>query len=483
MRKIASAFILAILSWFSGSALAFDACNPNSPAIPCTYDNRDFDTVMYNNNVKVFYQSATYTVDHTVNNDPDVNDVWKQAGPPCSQAVAWIYGTYYSGPCHVGVNTTAAGYGWAGTGLPANYFRYATSFTPSNEDGWTRFKQSYASLNNNSSAPHAAEDWNRGAECDDRGLPIYAIADGTVITVNDDAGNNSWGRTVLIQHDAPSGTYFLSGTGQMLTTIYSMYAHVLRSGQSGYNAGSDLDTTTQIYPSINKGDPVGQVGNANGYYVDACHLHLEILTSNPTYPTAGYPRANPYDWAILAYRTDASELIANSTYTSSSTNFSIYVHPYESSGSFKLNAATPDSAGTTTTSGNWTRYGTAFNPGGTQLGYSGIIFSKAANVSGTATWTPNLPKDGRYKVSVYVPQSSAGYSSATTASYTVSSNGNSNTPVPVNQSTNGGTWVDIGTYSLHKTGNPNVVLEGNTGESGKTVAVDAVRFQYVSSLP
>lgn len=385
----------------------------------------------------------------------------------------------------LGVNTTAAGYGWAGSGLPANYFRYATSYTPDNTDGWTSNKQSYASLNNNNSAPHAAEDWNNGGECADRGLPIYAIADGTVETTNigikEGNSTDGWGKTIVIRHNTPTGTHFLSGTGQMLSTVWSMYAHILKTGQTGYN--SSLDMTQAVNESITKGDPVGQVGDGDGQYSDACHLHLEVLTSLPTSPAAGYPRADPYSWAMLAYRTDASELIANGAYTSASTNFSIYVHPYESSGTFKLNAATPNSDGTTTTSGNWTRYGTAFNPGSTQLGYSGIIFSKVANVSGTATWTPNLPKDGRYKVWVYVPQSSAGYSSATTASYTVSSNGNSNTPFVVNQSIKNNTWVDIGTYSLHKTGNPNVVLEGNIGESGKTIAVDAVRFQYISSLP
>ena len=116
--------MLSLLAWFSGSALA-TACDPNSPAVPCTYDSRDFDTVMYNNNVKVFYQAMSYYVDHSVNLDPDVNDVWKPAGPPCSQAVAWIYGTLYSSPCHVGVNTQVAGYGWTGRG--ANIWQYLST--------------------------------------------------------------------------------------------------------------------------------------------------------------------------------------------------------------------------------------------------------------------------------------------------------------------------------------------------------------------
>ncbi len=83
--------------------------------------------------------------------------------------------------------------------------------------------------------------------------------------------------------------------------------------------------------------------------------------------------------------------------------------------------------------------------------------------------------EGRVRFSV--PQN---YAMATNAVYTVSSNGNSNMPFMVDQSAYSSAWVDIGTYQLHKTGNLNVVLTRNTGESGKIVAADAVRFQFIA---
>lgn len=468
MRKIASAFILSLLAWFSGTALAA-ACDPNSPAVPCTYNETVFDTMMGNNDVHAFYKANSYFVDHSINQNPDYWDISNVSGAH-SDGIFWWYGSFSGQFGGAGVDKTAAGFYWSGVGTTyPGYFRYPTNYTPSNTDGWGHNINSFGSLDS-SSNPHVAEDWNKGTGCNDRGLPLYAIAKGTVETnsiVNGNGPVDHWGRSVLIRHDAPSGYSFLSGKGELLTTIWSMYAHVLKTGQAGYNSALDLNTSTEIYPSITKGDPVGQVGDADGHYSGACHLHLEILKDFSHY------RGAAYSWSEMAYRTEPSELIANGLYQSSSIDFAITVHPYECSGTFVLDAATPSCSGTAT-SGNWTRYGAGASP---ELGYSGIIFSKAANVSGNATWSPNLPKNGQYKVLVYIPQN---YATATNAVYTVTSNGNSSTPVPVDQSAYSSAWVDIGTYSLHKTGSPNVVLTGNTGESGKVIAVDAVRFQFVA---
>ena len=122
MSKITLVSVLALLTWFSGSALAYSTCDPNSPAVPCTYDGRDFDTVMYNSGVKAFYKAASYLVDHSINNDPDLRDIKKFSGPPCGDGIVWVYGTYYSSFCGASVNSTDAGYGWAGRG--ANVWQY-----------------------------------------------------------------------------------------------------------------------------------------------------------------------------------------------------------------------------------------------------------------------------------------------------------------------------------------------------------------------
>ncbi len=458
----------------AGSASAYDACNPNSPAVPCTYNGTDFDTMMGNSTVHVFYKANSYFVDHSINQNPDYWDISNISGVQ-SDGILWWSSSFYGMFGGASVDKTDSGFYWSGVGTTyPGYFRYPTSYTTSNADGWSRKANSFGSLNSNS-IPHTGEDWNNGSSCNDRGLPLYMIANGTVKEITNGTSSDGWGRSILIQHDAPPGYYFLTGRGELLTTIWSMYAHGLKTGQTGYNNSLDLQTDDEN--PIAKSHPGGQVGDGDGQY--DCHLHFEIYTSLPGSGVGSY-RYDPYGWGMLAYRTDPTELIENGLYQSSSIDFGITVHPYECSGSFKLDSATPNCDGSTSTSGNWTRRGAGISP---ELGANGIIFSKPANVPGTTTWTPNLPKDGRYKVLVYVPQTGAGYSSVTNASYTVSSNSNNYTSVTINQSTHNSAWVDIGTYSLYKTGNSKVVLEGNTGESGKVVAADAVRFQYVSAIP
>ena len=365
----------------------------------------------------------------------------------------------------------------AGDILVGSYTRFPLAFTPENPNGWTKKKQSFGSLNNYDSVPHAAEDWNKGGTCDDSGEPLFAIASGTVRDKT--SINDAWGRTILIQHDAPQGKYFLTGTGQLLSTVYSLYGHMLNSSQTGYIAEKDIQQ--DVDEPIMKGNPVGQVGDGNGYYSNACHLHFAILTDGNL--ATSYRSQDPYSWSALGNFTDPSELIANGLYSDQSTTFTIVVHPYECNGAFQLSGTTPGCSSPSSTIGNWARQGATYDPGGYELGYSGIIYSKEANVAGTVTWTPNLPRDGQYRVSVYVPNDSA-YTSSQYASYCVVPDGTCYDPIIIDQSstTVRGKWTSLGTYSLYKNNTPKVFLDGNTSESGKMIAADAVKFEYVGPI-
>ncbi len=354
--------------------------------------------------------------------------------------------------------------------------RYPVDYTIASPNGWGAEKQSYGSLNNTNGVPHVAEDWNKGSGSDDLGEALYAISNGKIEDINDGSSSDGWGKTVLIRHDAPAGKYFLTGTGELLTTVYAMYAHLLKSGQTGYNSVLDL-VGTENSPVL-KGAAVGQVGTGDGQYVS--HLHFEIRKNDPnSYLTT------PYSWAEISNRVDPSELINNGWYSAESTSFSLVVHPYECTGTFKLNSTTPTCNGSSSTIGDWSRQGANFNPGSPQLGYSGIIFSKETNSSGTANWSPALPKNGQYRVWVYVPANTT-YASSTSTTYTVSSNGTTYTSQTVNQYTaaqGSNRWVDIGTYNLYATGNSTVSLQGNTGETAKSITVDAVKFEYMGAIP
>lgn len=91
----------------------------------------------------------------------------------------------------------------------------------------------------------------------------------------------------------------------------------------------------------------------------------------------------------------------------------------------------------------------------------------------TATWTPDLPKSGRYAVYVsYVSRPN----SVNDARYTVYHKGG-RTQLSVNQQMGGGTWVYLGTYEFEAGSRKNgrVVLSNRSDYRG-VVTADAVRF-------
>lgn len=409
------------------------------------------------------------------------DDPYLKASSAVYQEAAFDYQnpSYHCGFHFVDTSTVivqASGY------FTGDFFRYPVEYTPANPNGWSHKVQSFGSLNNSSAVPHAAEDWNLNTgTCTDIGKPLVSIADGVVADITLGNSSDGWGKTILIRHDAPAGKYFLTSAGQSFTAVYSLYAHMLKYGQDASYSQS-LDIQQGIGQLIKKGDPVGQVGTGDGQYAGACHLHFAILTDG-SYVYA-YRSLNPYSWSSMAYFTNPSELIDNGLYSAQSTApFTIVVHPYECGGTFRLNGNAPLCNPTSVTIGNWTRQKGSQQPGYPELGYGGIIYSKPANKVGTVVWAPNLPRDGRYRVSVYIPNSST-YATSTKTSYCVAQNGVCGSPVTINQSSTAarGKWTDIGTYSLYRNASPQVMLDGNTGESGKTVAVDVVKFEYLGPI-
>lgn len=91
----------------------------------------------------------------------------------------------------------------------------------------------------------------------------------------------------------------------------------------------------------------------------------------------------------------------------------------------------------------------------------------------SATWTPDIPKGGRY--AVYVTYKSfAG--SVTDARYTVHHKGGTTTFL-VNQKIGGGTWVYLGTFQFGAgRGSDGAVTLDNVSSSNGIVCADAVRF-------
>jgi murein DD-endopeptidase MepM/ murein hydrolase activator NlpD len=111
---------------------------------------------------------------------------------------------------------------------------------------------------------HLGADWNLGSGSNDANLPVYAVADGVVSRVVDLPG--AWGKIVFVRHSTPSGVYT------------SMYAHV------NWNAsGPPVQGQT-----VAKGQQIARIGNGDGYYGTAYHLHFEIRAGDNTDAGPGY---------------------------------------------------------------------------------------------------------------------------------------------------------------------------------------------------
>jgi hypothetical protein len=75
----------------------------------------------------------------------------------------------------------------------------------------------------------------------------------------------------------------------------------------------------------------------------------------------------------------------------------------------------------------------------TGTGYHGTNYGRAP--AGTFTWTPHIPTDGDYEISILYPATANGAQHAT---YTIETS----TAKPINQAQGGGTWINLGQYHL-----------------------------------
>ena len=160
-------------------------------------------------------------------------------------------------------------------------------------DGWY-VAQEFGEWNSSFSKYHLGEDWNAESGGNtDCGLPVYAIANGTIVYANIASG---WGGVLIVRHKLPDGTQ-----------VESLYGHM----------GSFAKTSGDVA----LGDQIGTIGDGSeGGTTYPCHLHLEIRTagcSNWGQPGPGYSDTlKPAGW------TDPSEFIdSHRTSTSSGSSF------------------------------------------------------------------------------------------------------------------------------------------------------------------
>lgn len=103
---------------------------------------------------------------------------------------------------------------------------------------------------------HCGEDWNNEAGgSSDYGDPVYAVANGRV-EYSSNAGGG-WGNIITINHKIP-------GAGSPdYEVIQSQYAHLSRR-------------TVSSGDYVRRGQKIGEIGDADGAYPNAAHLHFEM---------------------------------------------------------------------------------------------------------------------------------------------------------------------------------------------------------------
>ena len=126
---------------------------------------------------------------------------------------------------------------------------------------------------------HLAEDWNGiGGGSTDMGYPLYAIADGVVIAV-DNIGTvvPSIGKAIKVRYTLPDGKQ-----------VDSVYMHV-----------QDIFVIENAI--VVPGQKIATIGDGNGYYLNNAHLHWEMRTDlslelrkNPYYNPLSVVNARKY---------------------------------------------------------------------------------------------------------------------------------------------------------------------------------------------
>lgn len=121
--------------------------------------------------------------------------------------------------------------------------------------------QKFREMNEKRGGYHSGDDLNGiGGMNTDLGDPVFAAGDGLVVF----KGNPSpgWGNIVILSHRDTGGK-----------PIHTMYAHL-------------LDISARLGELVARGEKIGRVGTANGYY--PAHLHFEARSSDGIDIGAGY---------------------------------------------------------------------------------------------------------------------------------------------------------------------------------------------------
>ena len=363
----------------------------------------------------------------------------------------------YSGSLMVNSDRTDSIHTKSVSGAGIQVDRYARSFAmPVPEEGWYD-AQNFGAISHRPEH-HLGEDWNKKGG-GDSGLPVFAIANGTVSYVNDTNKNDGWGKTVIITHESEPGSSFMTSSGESITSINSMYAHLSEIKivkDDGEEISVDDIEADKTY--VEKGWQIGKVGNGNNPKMSP-HLHFEIRTDDALSKTRSSGYSNS-----LAGRTDPSEFIQNNRSSNADRDIWIVTHTYDSGPNSRFVVGDHSIWGKET--------GESYS---TSIGHNDLFYSASTSQNSWIKWHFKIPRSGRYNVQVFVPRVKATTSNAI---YKIHHNGFDKYSAKVNQNGTFDGWVSLGTYYFNSGYDNFVELWSGTDEDPSVlIAADAVMLE------
>jgi murein DD-endopeptidase MepM/ murein hydrolase activator NlpD len=168
---------------------------------------------------------------------------------------------------------------WSTAGVFHLPFNSTQSWTACPEKGYKpEPDQHFLDLNTTYQKYHTAEDWNgKCGGSTDKGGPLYAIADGSVVFAEPIPSVASIGKILIVRYTLPDGT-------QIDSVYYHIESIYVKTGQS-----------------VALGSLVATIGDGSSFYAGSAHLHWEMRTDllldphkNPYYQPLTIPDALHY---------------------------------------------------------------------------------------------------------------------------------------------------------------------------------------------
>lgn len=269
---ILSVFLLAVTL---NVALAFNACDPSTPVLPCTNAySIDMDSVMRDSSTTLFYRAVAYDETYTPDSPYNYRGLSLKSGYSQTNGYSYLGGpNWYSfGQFNGGNVQENTSFVWEKnksflpipqSAVDGELTIIGTSGSCSGVTIWC-FNQHQSGLHTSTGGIGSSDDvlaWDinlNNPQNTDLGDPVYAVEDGTVATTY--AGQTNAGGTygqILIQHDYNGLTW------------WSGYLHLTGITKSTGN-------------SVTKGELIGYISctglGGNPCTTDDAHLHLIVYT-------------------------------------------------------------------------------------------------------------------------------------------------------------------------------------------------------------